>query len=223
MAVNQFVAPSLLAFDFHHPDQLNQQLDQMINLGIKTIHYDVIDGKYTNTPKQFDYEFLDMLYLKGFHVDVHFMVIHPYKYTKIYLRFPNDSITFHIEGITKLMAYILINKIHRHHRKVGIAIKLNTDINKYAKIIQKCDMVTIMGVEPGKGGQPIDLAKVKQQLDVINQIKNQFNPTLKILLDGGVNDQVVKAVGQSVDCFISGTYFMKSKDQKSFIQLVNSL
>lgn len=223
MAQNQEVAASLLAFNYLDPTILNEQLDRMIQAGIKNIHYDVMDGKFTNSPVPFGSEHIDTLYLKGFKIDVHLMVNKPWKYTGIYLKYPGDSITFHVESCHKCLANMLIRRIHKAKRLVGVAIKLDTDISQYRDIIKKCDLVTIMGVNPGFGGQHIDMAQTLSQLQGVNKIKREDNPKLKIMIDGGVNDSVAKTINDLADIFISGSYLVKLEHPEDFVKLVHNL
>ncbi len=213
--------PSFLAFSFDDKPKLNKELELLVKSNFKTIHYDITDGNFVIQPPYFGPEFIEDLYLKGFAIHVHFMVADPWKYTNIYLKFPCNIISFHAEAISPFFAYLLLKKIHHKKRKNGLVFKLETDIKKYQKLVKYCDYVTIMGVEPGKGGQKIDIQTTIKQLEIINQIKKKFNPNLQIQLDGGVNEEAVKLTFNLVDSYVSGSYLMKQKNPKSFLDFIN--
>lgn len=222
MSINQKIEASLLAFNTNDETILQAQLNKMQRAGIDIIHYDVMDNVFVpNTA--FDVEFLDLIFLKGMKSNVHFMVQHPLKYIKRFLLHPCNCIIFHPECTNKLFASYLLNKIKKANVKCGLAFKPQTDLNKYKKLIKKCDYVTIMGVNPGFGGQKFMENETMNNLKIINEIKKELNPNLIIQLDGGVNFEVVKKTAKYVDNFISGSFLIKLENPKDFVETVKKI
>ena len=102
----------------------------------------------------------------------------------------------------------------------GLAFKPHTDLNHYINLIKKCDYVTIMGVEPGFGGQQFMRDITLKNLVLISKIKKEHNRNLIIQLDGGVNSEVIKLTSKYVDNFVSGSFLIKQKDPKSIVKFV---
>ena len=216
MSKKQKLEASLLAFNPKDEKVFFEQLDSMQKAGVKIIHYDVIDGKFApNTA--YKTEWLKELFLRGFEVNVHFMVMRPIKWFNEFAIFPFNVLTFQPESVSKLTASFLLNKIRKNHRKCGLAFKPHTDLNEYIKLIKKCDYVTIMGVEPGFGGQKF----IPNALDKISYLRNKIDENkLNVLIevDGGINDstaEIVKTMG--VDILVAGSYLFGKDDVKERI------
>lgn len=222
MSKKQKLEASILAFNAENKKVFLKQLDSMYKAGIKIIHYDVIDGKFApNTA--YGTEWLKELFLRGFEVNVHFMVMKPIKWFKEFIVYPFSTLAFQPEPVSKLTALILLNKIKKSNRKCGLAFKPHTDLNKYVSLIKKCDYVTIMGVEPGFGGQQFMKEITLNNLVLINKIKKEYNPKLVVQLDGGVNFEVIKLTSKYVDNFISGSFLIKQKDPKAVVKFVQQI
>lgn len=222
MSKKQKIEASLLAFNTSDEKILKQQLNKIHKSGIDIIHYDVMDNVFVpNTA--FDVEYLDLIFLNSMKSNVHLMVQHPCKYIKRFLCHPCNCIIFHPECVNKLFACYLLRKIRKSNVKCGLAFKPQTDIRKYKSLIKKCDYVTIMGVNPGFGGQKFMEKETMKNLSIINQIKNEVNPNLTIQLDGGVNYDVAKKIAKYVDNFISGSFLIKLDNPKLFVNFVKKL
>lgn len=222
MSLTQNLEASLLAFDSKNIKHFKQQLKLIHNSRIQNIHYDVMDGK--NVPNvAFDTEWLKELYLRGFNVTVHFMVNNPWKYFNHFCVFPFDSLSFQPEPIAKLNAFLLLKKIRRNGRKCGLAFRPKTNLLKYKRLIKHCDFVTIMGVEPGFGGQKFLKDLTLKNLKLINEIKNKINPNLIVELDGGVNFDVVKLTSKYVNIYVSGSFLLKQKKPQEFLDFIKSI
>jgi len=104
-----------------------------------------------------------------------------------------------------------------------LAFKPSTNIDKYKKLIKHCDYITIMGVNPGFGGQKF-LSETIDNLKKIYCFKKEINPNLIIQLDGGVNFDVMKVTAKYVDHFISGSFLFKyPHSKKEIVEFVNNL
>ena len=213
---------SLLAFNSKDSNVFTHQLTKIRNAGVKIIHYDVMDGKFV-PEVAFGPEHLQTLYLMGFKVYIHFMVKNPMKYVKNFLTYPCNAITFQPEPVSKWTAKRVIRRIKKARVLAGIALKPNTDPKKYKDLLAISDLVTIMGVEPGYGGQAFMGAVVLRQILEVEKIRQEVNPKLIIQLDGGVNYEVMRITHKHVDNYISGTFLMKQKDPKKMVEFVKKL
>ena len=193
-------------------DKINM-IKTLNNTKISYIHIDVMDGLFVES---FTNEIMEEYckYIKSISnipLDIHLMVKDVKKYIDIYLNYEPNIITFHIEAIkNEKQAIELINYIKSNNCKVGIAINPNTDISKIYNLLKYIHMVTIMTVEPGKGGQ----ALIPETLNKIEELKNYIeenNIEIDIEADGGIkvnNVQNVKTKGANI--IVSGSGIINS-------------
>lgn len=183
-------------------------------------HIDVMDGLFVES---FTNEIMEEYckYIKSISnipLDIHLMVKDVKKYIDIYLNYEPNIITFHIEAVkNEKQAIGLINYIKSNNCKVGIAINPNTDISKIYNLLKYIHMVTIMTVEPGKGGQ----ALIPETLNKIEELKNYIeenNIEIDIEADGGIkvnNVQNVKTKGANI--IVSGSGIINSDNYSKTI------
>lgn len=204
------IEPSLLSILKKPHNEAISILKTIKKLGLKYVHYDVMDGKFVpNTA--LNIQFLKEIKKLGLKPTVHLMVNKPSNYFKKYFKFHVEAITFHIEplDIETIKEYLIT--IKNQKIKCGIAIKMETDLNKYVSLNPYLDYITIMSVPPGKAGQTYN-NKCLHNLQVAKKFKQQ-NPNLIIQLDGGVNLDIVKKNYDYVDHFIIGSYFFNNLDK----------
>ena len=174
------------------------------------IHIDVMDG-YFVTNKQFQIDEINSLLPQSKKpIDIHLMVENPEKYIKELNNPIIEYITFHLE--TKQNINNLITLIKNKGYKVGIAIKPNTNINKIYKYIDKIDMILIMSVEPGYGGQTF----INKTYKKINTLKKKNN-NITIEVDGGINDTNIEKLKNNIDIAVIGSYIINKDDYKKTI------
>lgn len=211
-----YVAPSLLAVD---KNNFKSAIDQVIQLGVKYIHFDVMDEEFIGHTS-FSYE--DFKKVKPMHHvnnDVHLMVAKPYEYAKEYAKLGADVITIHYEALKDdALRFDCLDAIKKLGVKVGISIKPKTPVEKVLPFLHIVDLVLIMSVEPGLGGQsfmPNALDKIRKCHEYIELNK------LKVLIevDGGINETtgpLCKEVG--VDILVAGSYLFNHEDIKDRYQ-----
>jgi ribulose-phosphate 3-epimerase len=211
------IEPSLLAFNLN---DLDNQLEAVKRLGCTFIHYDVMDNKFVPN-KAFGVEHLNTVAAHKLKANVHFMVQRPLKYIKRFIKYPLHSITFHPEAVSSLTIKLVIKYLKAKKIPYGVAIKPDTNINKYISIIKQCNYVLIMGVQPGFGGQSFLSASLENLISA-NKIKKTFNENLIIQLDGGVNLDVIDKTLPYVNHYIIGTFLINNFDHPEIIkQLFN--
>ena len=201
------ISPSILSADF---SQLGQEIKNLENSGADMIHVDVMDGhfvpnltigppvikalrKYTNIP-----------------FDVHLMINPVHKYIKDYAESGADIITIHPEATSSLQESI--DEIKKYKKKVGLSLNPNTKIEVIEKYLGQIDLVLVMSVFPGFGGQKF-IKDVLNKIEKISQIKNNKNFKFDIEVDGGINFSNFKEVLEAgANVLVSGTTIFKENN-----------
>lgn len=186
------------------------------------IHIDTMDGIFVPDKQQNTLEELNSIIITTKKkLDIHLMVENPNYYIERFNSKKIEYITFHLEINQDIS--LIINKIKEKGYKVGISLKPQTSIEKIIPYLNQIDLVLIMSVEPGKGGQkflPSSLHKIKQ----LTQIIKENNYPTKIEVDGGVKDTNIKTIQESgADIAVIGTYIINSNNyQASINNLINT-
>ena len=177
------------------------------------IHVDVMDGKFVEDIQFETYEKVHSIHLVSYKsLDIHLMVKSPLGYIEQLSNMNIEFITFHVEinGDKKGV----IQSIHDRGYKVGLAIKPGTDIKVLEKYLDDIDMILVMSVEPGKGGQ----AFLEGTVDRIKMVKELIGSrNILIEVDGGINDKTIDMV-RDVDIVVSGSYIVKSDNYYDAIE-----
>ncbi len=170
------------------------------------IHVDVMDGKFTKNKGYTIGELKNLLANSSKKLDIHLMVKNPLKYIDELSTLNVSYFTFHYETVNDPIE--LINYIKNMGIKAGIALKPKTKVKKISNLIPYLDLVLVMGVEPGKGGQEL-LTEELLKIDELNKFKSNNN--FLIALDGGVNDQNIDIIyDKKVDIIVSGSFITMS-------------
>ncbi len=183
--------------------------------GTDYIHLDIMDGNFV-TNKTWDYnDIKDILKDISTPVDVHLMVSNLDYYIDNFSKINPNNITFHLEATDNINKYI--NLIREKNIKVGLAIKPNTDINLIIPYLEYLDLVLVMSVEPGAGGQKF-IDSSCDRIKLLKEIKELYGYNYIIEVDGGINADTVKLVAVSgVDLVVSGSYITNSDNYKERI------
>lgn len=182
---------------------------------IDYVHVDVMDGNFI-PHKEFSYdEIVKISSLSEKKLDIHLMVNDPEKYIERLVVLSNiNNITFHVE-IDKDIDKI-IDLIRKYNIRCGLSIKPETDIQELEPYLDKIDLILVMTVNPGKGGQKLIPSTVKKMHDIKTMIKN-FPIDLEV--DGGINNDTIKDVKEA-SVAVVGSYITKSNNM---IERINTL
>ncbi len=212
------IAPSLLAADFF---DLSSQLVLLKKSDIEVLHLDIMDGMFVPSIS-FGMPVISSLRKSvDFFFDVHMMVENPERYIEDFYKCGANGITIHFEACKHIDRCISL--IKSFGLRSGIAINPATPVSFLHNIITEVDMVLIMSVNPGFGGQkfiPYSLDKVRE----LYKIKTEKNKNLIIQVDGGVGTENIKALSDAgVDEFVAGSSIFKGDILSNITDLRNVL
>lgn len=194
-------------------DEMKKNIQKLGKTSTNYIHLDIMDGIFV--PNQVDFlEYKDTILETNLPLDVHFMVEDVKKYIDIYRSFNPTYITFHVE--VKQDIDDLIETIKKSS-KVGISIKPNTPLEVLLPYLDQVDLVLIMSVEPGKGGQAF-LMDTIERVKTLNQIRKEKAYSFKIEVDGGMNQETIQYIKDDVDIVVSGSYITNQEDYEKQIR-----
>jgi len=185
------IAPSLLAADF---SILKEEIEMVNTSEADWLHLDIMDGRYVPNIS-FGFPVLDQVkkYSKK-PMDVHLMIIEPEKYLERFAKVGANLISVHYEACTHL--HRTIYQIKELGCKAGIALNPHTPVSHLTDIIGDIDLVCVMSVNPGFGGQKF-IANTYNKIKALVEISKQVNPGLLIEIDGGVDQQNARKL---IDC-----------------------
>ena len=201
------ISPSILSADF---SKLGEDIRRLEESGADMIHVDVMDGHFVPNLTIGPPVIKSLRKYTKLPFDVHLMINPVHKYIKNYSDAGADIITFHPEATENISE--TINLIKSLDKKVGISLNPNTEIKAAIDFLNQIDLVLIMSVYPGFGGQKFIKDVIKKIKD-LDEIRIQQNYNFKIEIDGGINFETSKlAVKAGVDILVSGTTVFKENN-----------
>ena len=201
------ISPSILSADF---SQLGNEIKRLEEGGADMIHVDVMDGHFVPNLTVGPPVIKALRKQCSIKFDVHLMISPVHKYIEAYANAGADIITIHPEATDNLAESI--SKIKSLNKKVGVSLNPKSKLDLITNYLEKIDLVLIMSVNPGFGGQkfmPEVLDKVKQ----LKEIKSKKNMNFDIEIDGGINfDNCQSAIEAGANILVSGTTVFKSNN-----------
>jgi ribulose-phosphate 3-epimerase len=212
------VAPSLLAADFSH---IRDAVVDIEKSAAQWVHFDVMDGNFVPNIT-FGAKFVsDLRPHSDLVFDTHLMVSQPERFITQFAEAGSDYITVHAEATMHL--FRTLTMIREAGKKVGVSIVPSTPISMLDLVLDQVDMVMLMTVNPGFGGQtfiPISFQKIEQ----LAQVRKERNLNFLISVDGGVNrSNVASLVHSGVDVLVMGSAFFGDPDQSTLVSELQRL
>lgn len=200
------ISASILNSDLGNLREMAKKVDES---EIEYLHYDVMDGEFV---ENITYGSSVQAAIKPDSkavMDTHLMVIHPLRQIKLFAEAGSDIITFHEESDCDILA--VIDEIKSYGIRAGLAIKPDTPAERVYPYLDKLDMVLVMTVEPGYGGQGF----IMSTLEKIAAIREKA-PDIDIQVDGGINAETAKLVKKAgANILVSGTYLFRAENMKA--------
>ena len=201
------ISPSILSADF---SQLGNEIKRLEECGADMIHVDVMDGHFVPNLTIGPPVIKALKKKCSINFDVHLMISPVHKYIEAYADAGADIITIHPEATDNLEASIL--KIKELNKKVGLSLNPESKIDLIQDFLDKIDLVLIMSVNPGFGGQKF-IPEVLEKIKELKKIQTKKNIDFDIEIDGGINfDNCKAAIDAGANILVSGTTIFKSND-----------
>lgn len=211
------IAPSILSADFAN---LERDIRGIGENGGDFVHVDVMDGIFVPNITIGIPVVQALRKVTDLPLDVHLMIDRPLRYVAEFIKAGADFVTIHLEADQPQNTLDALDKIHSLGCKAGIVLKPKTPAEAALPYLTKCDMILVMTVEPGFGGQKF----MADQMPKLRQLRTwleEVNPQCLLEVDGGVDCNTQAICKQSgADVLVAGSAYFKAEDKAAFVQLV---
>lgn len=211
------IAPSILSADFANLGRDIQNIEQN---GADFVHVDVMDGMFVPNISIGIPVLQAIRPVTRLPLDVHLMIDRPIRYVEEFVKAGADFISIHVEADQPQNTLEALDKIHALGCKAGIVLKPRTPAEAALPYLEKCDMILLMTVEPGLGGQKF-MADMMPKVKKIREYVDRMNPQCLVEVDGGVDDathSICKENGANV--LVAGSAYFKAENRAQFVRLI---
>lgn len=211
------IAPSILSADFAN---LEQAIHNIEANGADWVHVDVMDGIFVPNITIGIPVVAALRKVTHLPLDVHLMIDRPMRYVEDFVKAGAHYVTIHVEADQPQNTLEALDKIHALGAKAGIVLKPKTPVEAAIPYLEKCDLILVMTVEPGFGGQKF-MADMMPKVAQLKEWMEDINPDCLIEVDGGVDRHthaLCKEAG--ADVLVAGSAYFKSENRAEFVKLV---
>lgn len=211
------IAPSILSADFVN---LERDIRELKDRGADWVHVDVMDGIFVPNITIGIPVVSAIRKITDLPLDVHLMIDRPARYVEDFIRAGADWLTIHIEADQPQNTLEALDKIHALGCKAAISLKPKTPAEAAIPYLTKCDMILVMTVEPGFGGQKF-MGDMMPKLKKLREMLDEVNPGCILEVDGGV-DPTTQAICKEngAEVLVAGSAYFKAADRADFVKLV---
>ena len=213
------IAPSILSADFVN---LERDIRGLTETGADYVHVDVMDGIFVPNITIGIPVVAAIRKITDLPLDVHLMIDRPIRYVDAFVKAGADYLTIHMEADEPQNTLEALDRIHALGCKAGIVLKPKTPAEAALPYLEKCDMVLVMTVEPGFGGQKF-MADMMPKVQKLRKYLDEVNPQCLLEVDGGVDAQthtVSKENGANV--LVAGSAYFKAADRSAFVKTIQA-
>ena len=209
------IAPSILSADFA---RLGAEVEEIRLGGADYVHFDVMDGRFVPNISIGIPVVKSLRAATDMFIDAHLMILEPVRYAEAFCRAGADLVNFHIEADSEENILAAIEKTRALGKKTGVTIKPGTPADAVLPFIEKVDLILIMTVEPGFGGQSF-MHDMLPKIETVRGYIERYQPACELEVDGGIDREtagLVKAAGANV--LVAGSSVFKAADRAEAIR-----
>ena len=213
------IAPSILSADFAN---LERDIHALEVNGADIVHVDIMDGIFVPNISIGIPVVQAIRPVTKLPLDVHLMIDRPIRYVEQFVKAGADYVTIHVEADQPQNTLEALDKIHALGCKAGIVLKPKTPVEAAIPYLEKCDMILVMTVEPGFGGQKF-MADMMPKVAQLREWMDDINPDCLIEVDGGVDAGTCSVCKENgADVLVAGSAYFKATDRSSFVKTIQA-
>ena len=214
------VSPSILSADFVN---LERDIRALEPAGADYVHIDVMDGLFVPNISIGIPVVAAIRKISNLVLDVHLMIDRPLRYVERFCQAGADLVTIHVEADTEENTLEALKKIKACGVRAGVVVKPKTPAEAVLPFLDLCDLILVMTVEPGFGGQSF-MADMMPKVSQIRQYINARKPDCELEVDGGVNEKTGKICTEAgANVLVAGSAYFKAEDPKAFVESLHTL
>ena len=213
------IAPSILSADFAN---LERDIHDLEKNGADIVHVDIMDGIFVPNISIGIPVVAALRKVTDLPLDVHLMIDRPIRYVEEFVKAGADYVTIHVEADQPQNTLEALDKIHALGCKAGVVLKPKTPVEAAIPYLEKCDMILVMTVEPGFGGQKF-MADMMPKVAQLKEWMEDINPECLIEVDGGVDANTCALCKENgANVLVAGSAYFKAADRAAFVKTIQA-